>query len=374
MRLLICISLLLLIPGAWAETDTSTSVLPIEKVLDLPPSEENPRNSEGDFIQLKDGRLLFIYTRFTGGSGDHASAYLASRYSDDGGRTWSGEDATVIANEGAMNVMSVSLLRLQDGTIALFYLRKNGQDDCRPLMRISRDEAQTWSDPVLCINEPIGYYVVNNDRVMQTRSGRLIIPAALHALKGEKFSSRGKVICYLSDDNGNLWQPSNTILEAPASFSTGFQEPGVVELSDGRIMMLLRNNSGVLYRSLSDDGGVTWGEATPTNLKTPVSPASFEMLPGTNTLLLLWNDHENIPEALKEKRTPFTLTCSKDGGETWLARFTLEDNPSGWYCYTAIEFTKTHVLLAYCAGDTKEMPGLSLTRIARIPVAVMKEL
>ena len=138
--------------------------------------------------------------------------------------------------------------------------------------------------------------------------------------------------------------------------------------------MLLRNNSGVLYRSLSDDGGVTWGEATPTNLKTPVSPASCKMLPGTNTLLLLWNDHENIPEALKDKRTPFTLACSKDSGETWLARFTLEDNPSGWYCYTAIEFTKTHALLAYCAGDTRKMPGLSLTRIARIPIEILKEM
>jgi len=374
MRLPAFIFVLLFIPGGLAEMDVSAPALPIEKVLDLPPSDDNPRNSEGDFIQLKDGRLMFVYTRFTGGSGDHAAACLASRYSDDGGRSWSGEDVVVIPNEGAMNVMSVSLLRLQDGTIALFYLRKNGEDDCRPLMRVSQDEAQTWSDPVLCINEPVGYYVVNNDRVIQTRDGRLIIPAALHALKGEKFSSRGKVVCYLSDDNGSSWRPSNTMLEAPAPFSTGFQEPGIVELADGKLLMLLRNSSGVLYRSLSGDGGVTWNEAAPTNLKTPVSPASCEMLPGTNTLLLLWNDHENIPEALKDKRTPLALACSKDGGETWAAKYVLEDNPSGWYCYTAIEFTETHVLLAYCAGDTNKMPGLSLARIARIPITVVKEL
>ena len=93
-----------------------------EIVLRLEPTGENPRNSEGDFIQLENGRILFIYTKFTGGSGDHAGAHLVSRFSDDKGRTWSKEDVEVVANEGSMNVMSVSLLRLADGRIALFYL------------------------------------------------------------------------------------------------------------------------------------------------------------------------------------------------------------------------------------------------------------
>ncbi|MGJ7027585.1 hypothetical protein, partial [Petrimonas sulfuriphila] len=31
-------------------------------VLKLPPSSNNPRNSEGDFITLKDGRVLFVYS------------------------------------------------------------------------------------------------------------------------------------------------------------------------------------------------------------------------------------------------------------------------------------------------------------------------
>ena len=75
-------------------------------VLRLNPSPENPRNSEGDFITLKDGRILFIYTHFTEGSGDHAGAYLASRVSSDRGESWSQDDVTVVPNEGGMNVMS----------------------------------------------------------------------------------------------------------------------------------------------------------------------------------------------------------------------------------------------------------------------------
>jgi hypothetical protein len=79
----------------------------------LPPGPGNPRNTEGSFVALRDGRILYAYTRFTGGTGDHDSASIAGRYSPDGGRTWSAEDMAIVAGEGAMNVMSVSLLRLR---------------------------------------------------------------------------------------------------------------------------------------------------------------------------------------------------------------------------------------------------------------------
>ncbi len=95
----------------------------VETVLQLPPGEGNPRNSEGDFLRLNDGRILFVYTHFTGGSGDHAEAYLAGRLSHDDGQTWESEDVLVLPNEGMMNTMSVSLRRLATGRIALFYLR-----------------------------------------------------------------------------------------------------------------------------------------------------------------------------------------------------------------------------------------------------------
>ena len=112
--LMICTSLL-----AADELTLIHPQLTIVKHLTLAPGEGNPRNSEGDFIKLKDGRWLFIYTRFTGGSSDHASAELASRESTDGGRNWSREDKVVVKNEGGFNVMSVSLLRLKSGGMRL---------------------------------------------------------------------------------------------------------------------------------------------------------------------------------------------------------------------------------------------------------------
>jgi len=39
-----------------------------DSVLDLDPGPDNPRNSEGAFVTLKSGRILFVYTRFYGGT------------------------------------------------------------------------------------------------------------------------------------------------------------------------------------------------------------------------------------------------------------------------------------------------------------------
>src|SRR5690625_2550667 len=107
------------------------SNLRAQLTLLLLPGEINQRNIEGDFVKLKDGRIMFIYSHFVGESAsDFGNSHLAARYSSDNGDTWTATDEIVVENEGAMNVMSVSLLRLQDGNIALFYARKNSIHDC----------------------------------------------------------------------------------------------------------------------------------------------------------------------------------------------------------------------------------------------------
>lgn len=339
-------------------------------VLNLDPSPENPRNSEGDFIKLRDGRILFVYTHFTGGGSDHATAHLASRDSDDGGMTWSNESKVVIPNEGSMNIMSVSLLRLHSGDIGLFYLRKNSRRDCRLLMRRSSDEGKTWSEEVVCTNPP-EYYVVNNDRVVQLADGRLLVPAALHKWNDKKQILPADAIFFLSDDDGKTWRTSTTVLPAIPDSRTGHQEPGVAILPGGRLWMYSRTDQGVQYQSFSDDRGDTWSDAEPTTIYSPVSPASVARIPGTDQLLMVWNDHSTISEELKSKRTPLTIAVSDDSGKTWPRRTVIEDDPQGWYCYTAIEFAGDHVLLGYCATDAT-IGHLSRTRIRRIPLEALQ--
>jgi sialidase-1 len=336
-------------------------------VLNLEPGPGNPRNSEGAFLHLKDGRILFAYTHFTGNDNDDGTAHIAGRFSSDGGQTWTGEDTLILPNEGTQNTMSVSLLRLASGEIAFYYLRKNSDYDCRLYQRLSSDEAQTWGEPMLCTTAE-GYFVVNNDRVIQLASGRLVVPAARHSLPGEKFSPRSQALCYLSDDKGATWRQSETVLEAPADSKSGLQEPGVVVLADGRLLMLLRTDQGCQMKSYSSDGGNTWSPVERTELPSPVAPATVKRLPGSDDLLVVWNDHTDIDKKLKGKRTPLTVAVSRDNGQTWEHRKHIETEPDGWYCYTAMEFTAdSHVLLGYCAGE-KEIRGLNRTRIVRIPL------
>jgi len=335
----------------------------IKKIRLLPPGEGNPRNSEGAFIQLAGGRILFVYSHFTGGGADHAAAFLAGRFSNDAGETWDAEDTLILQNEGAQNVMSVSLLRLQSGSIALLYMRKNSPDDCRAYLRLSDDEAATWGPAILCIPDE-GYFVVNNDRMVQLDSGRLVVPTALHNYSAYDLRP-GIAMCYLSDDGGGTWRRSDTALRPPAGSGSGLQEPGVVQLKDGRLMMLCRTDQGCQFRSYSDDGAVTWSSAAPTNILSPLSPATVKRIPGTGDLLMAWNDHTGIDEARRRKRTPFNLAVSRDEGDTWGNAKTVDDDPNGWYCYTAMDFVGDRVLLGHCAGDART-GGLNLTQITLI--------
>jgi len=334
------------------------------KIPLLPPSDDNPRNSEGDFIQLADGTILFVYSHFTGGTADHATAHLAGRCSNDGGLTWTGEDAVVLPNEGGMNVMSVTLRRLPAGEVALFYARKNSVEDCRPCVRLSTDEAQTWGPPT-CLIDEVGYYVLNNDRVTQLRNGRLVAPVALHNRPGwDEPDWAGVISCCLSDDNGRTWRRSSDELTGKSSAGERvvLQEPGVVELKDGRLMMFCRTRSGCQYVSYSSDAGDAWSPFVPSNIHSPCSPASIKRIPKTGDLLLVWNDHENVDDERRGKRTPFNAAISRDEGVTWERRKTLEDDPGGWYCYTAVEFAGDRILLGHCAGQ-RATGGLSLTQI-----------
>jgi len=344
-------------------------------VLNLEPTQALPRLSEGGFVTLKSGRILFIYTQFYGGAADESAARLAGIYSDDRGRTWSAPK-TIIENEAGNNVMSVSLLRLRSGKIALFYLRKNSWLDCRPYLRVSTDESVTWSPPKLVVEAP-GYFVLNNDRVVQLGTGRLIVPVAFHRSRAEdsrssrSFDGRGIALWYYSDDEGLSWREADTWWALPTPSAAGLQEPGVVELADGRLWSWARTDQGVQFGFISTDKGESWTAPAPTSLKSPLSPASIERLPGSVDLLAIFNDHSGTFPFVKDKRTPLVAAISSDNGQSWPIRKLIESGPDGWYCYTAVHFVEGTVLLAYCAGDSK-VGGLNRLRIRRINLDWLK--
>jgi len=348
---------------ATVEASAGHPKLPLQRHLALAPGPGNPRNSEGDFIRLKGGRWLFVYTHFTASADDHARAHLASRESSDGGRTWSDKDKSVVSNEGGFNVMSVSLLRLKSGEIALFYLRKNSLQDCRPVVRFSRDEAATWSDPIDCITEDIAYYVLHNNRVIQLKNGRLVMPTGMHRLDKGKLQE-GEIVTFLSDDNGRTWRRSGSVLKSD------FTEPCVAEAKKDRVFMVIRTRKGCQYVSESKDNGVTWSTPEPSGIFSSEAPATLARIPSTGDLLLIWDDLCDKPLEYRRKhppiRTPFSAAISKDGGRTWQKKKLIEDQIGHGYSYTAVAFDGERVLLGYCAH--KSTWGLETTQISSFNV------
>lgn len=337
--------------------------------LNVEPDKEHPRNSEGSFATLASGRILFCYSQFYGGAADESPARIVRIHSDDQGRTWS-EPVTVVENTGGNNVMSVSLLRLASGKLAMFYCLKNSWLDCRPHMRVSTDDGATWSEAKLVQNAP-GYFVLNNDRVIQTSKGRIVMPLAFHRSRGsdphtsKSWDARAIATWLYSDDEGATWQESASWWAMPVPSGSGLQEPGVVERADGSLFSWCRTDQGAQYGFDSADAGRTWTPPVPTEMKSPNGPASIKRLPGSSDLLAIYNDHSGLFPFPPKKRNPFVAAISSDGGKTWPQRKLIESDPDGLYHYTAIHFVGDAMLIAYCAGDSK-VGALNRLRVRRI--------
>ena len=308
----------------------------------------NPRHTEADILVRRDGSLLVAWSDFYAGSRDDAPARISAAVSNDGGRTWAPR-FTLQENTGGANVMSVSFLRSRTGDVLFFHLQKNSLTDLKAYVRRSTDDARSWGEPVLVTADP-GYHVMNNARVIQLRSGRLLAPVASTKqvwTKNDDF----RTSVYLSDDDGGTWRRSRTLLSAP---KRGAMEPGLVELGDGRVMQIIRTQTGFIWRSFSSDGGETWTDAAPWDIESPESPATLAVAPGGDWLLVwnpkvAWGNPEKTVLGANHggARTPLAAMVSGDEGRTWSRPRNLEGNPDSTFAYTSVTFHEGRVLLTY---------------------------
>ena len=379
-------------------------------VCELIPDSENKRNSEGAFISLRNGNILYAYSRYGKGDHDHDPADIYGVLSTDNGETF-GEPFPILraSSVGAHNLMSISMIRMNNGDIGLFYLRKDnvvttdgssylkkGQANitdksysevtCIPYFIRSSDEGKTWSIPLRCINEN-AYFTVNNDRIIRLSSGRFIMPTAKLRFDAP-YGSHGSIYIYASDDDGYTWNCISEKIDLPLSlwhdtpsFNACSMEPGVVELEDGTIWCFIRTKMDRQYEMLSYDKGETWTTPNPSRFSSSNSPMSVKRL-ADGKLLAIWNpiarftDREykgHYINKSKWARTPYAYAVlSEDGGKFLIAE-DFEDDRDRGFCYCAIhEIENGDILLGYCAGDVPN-DGDWLNRI-RIRKIYKKEL
>lgn len=300
------------------------------------------RASEGSALELADGRILFVYSHFTQGGHDHEVSDIRGIVSKDKvGTQWTDpfiiqkNDAritTMIANLVRLGTKSMTALKaIQAGTgtqdylegtpggaIGLVYLKVQGQFRDQMFFRLSRDEGTSWSKEVP-INPVPAYKSIcpNNDSVIVLTTGRIIVPVAAD------LGIFGGSFVYYSDDEGLTWHRSVNEVVVPLKLNgrtyatSNFGEPNIVELRDGRILMFGRTVMDRIWKSYSDDAGVTWSEAQPTDLASSSSPVSLRRIPSTGDLLLIWNQVSGEEIASGWGRMRLSCAVSQDEGETW---------------------------------------------------------
>lgn len=350
--------------------------------LILKPTAENPRNSEGDFIRLKDGRILYAFSYYHGESADdHARCDIRCLYSDDEGETFhtgenDGEEPHLLVSAetyGEKNVMSVSLLRMENGDVGLIFILKhaNTTDEC--LLLRSNDECETFYETTKMLPGMWdGYYVLNNCRVERLSSGRLIAPVSKHDTTyrdNNVIDGRGCVWFFASDDDGRTWKklPGRLDMIGMTHTTTGLQEPGVIELSSGGLYAYMRTNMAFQYEALSPDGGAHWFGPQPSRFSAPESPMKIARNPYTGVYYAVWNPIPNYNGRTSAPgvwgRTPLAIAESRDGYNFDLGHMQyIEDDPARGYCYPAVFFADAKtMLLAYCSGGAED--GMCLARL-----------
>lgn len=346
-------------------------------VSEVLPSSKYPRNTEGAFAELKNGDILFAFSRFLGNSNDESAAEIAAVISHDDGETFGEERRIIEKTEGDENLMSVSFLRMLDGALGIFYLRKftseTGKSCCIPYISKSYDEGQSFGKPKRCIQDD-DYYVLNNDRVIRLSSGRVILPTALH----KDASDTGSVVFFVSDDDCESFREIKQHLELPFTHSfSGLQEPGIVELSDKRLWAWARTAHAYQFEAYSSDGGESWSDVRPNEFFTsPLSPMSvkklndgklvaiFNPIPNYNTRFEIGDDEDLNALSYKKQlyhpfsvysgRTPYVVAVGKEDSKGFCPRVqAIEDAPGASFCYAAMLERRSYLLVSYFVNNQK---------------------
>ncbi len=335
----------------------------------------NPRNGEGTFLRLRDDAILYAYTRYSGSSwDDHASADIAAIRSYDEGETWSEPQLLLARDADAENYMCISLLRMQNGDIGMFYLRKYripGQEGILSRMCLvrSRDEGKTWSCPVDCTSE-YAYHVFENDHAIMlskgAHAGRILLPMNAHSVvdaNGQiRMTGIGRMFFAASDDDGRTWfrlSEEYTITNAPHT-GTGLQETIVYEQEDGILRAFSRTDQLCQYECHSFDGGRTWTDNHPFPFfSSPASPLNIRR--ACSLTCAVFNPTpaylgRDADEMRVWGRTPLVIAVSEDDGTSFPRVYAIEDDPKNGYCYPAIFDGGDYILVGYYHSDGTAVP------------------
>jgi hypothetical protein len=317
--------------------------------------------------ELPDGTLMAIGLQYHSGVQE-----VNAEFSHDGGHSWSGPQTLFNLPREAGGFGYFKVLVDRNGEVHIFFLcdgntggalpiEGGGATPAKEILDIwqakSKNKVAAW-EPIRRIWSGQAGDLLS---AIQLGNGRILLPISYvtdrtWAHRGSGFDAytfMGKYNCGMlySDDEGETWQQSASVLEVPTpdAGDIGGAEPVVLELQDGRIWMLIRTQMGRFYESFSRDKGLTWSRPRATGIVSSESPAGLIRL-GDRRVVLFVNGCQRFPYG-HGGRYVIHAAISEDDGRTWrgfreVVRAPLRDAPpppNGDYgvAYPFLALTKT---------------------------------
>jgi sialidase-1 len=312
------------------------------------------------------GTLLAFAEGRQGSAADSGNIDLVLKRSEDRGVSWSA--VRVLVDNGPNSASNpCPVIDRNTGTIWLLSTRNlatdresdivAGTSKATPTVWVmsSRDDGVTWSIPVeiTASVKATGWtwYATGPGIGIQTTGGRLVIPANHAESPGGIHRSH----LFFSDDGGKTWTLGG-------SADPGTNESQVVELTDGRLMLNMRNHppKPVNFRMVatSSDGGRTLSSARADEaLIEPPAQASILRYstagPQDRNRLLFSN-------AASSRRERLTVRVSYDEGASWPGAGVVYDGPSAYSTLTVLPDRSIGVLFE--RGDKSPYEKITFSR------------
>jgi sialidase-1 len=298
---------------------------------------------------------------------DYGDIDLVLRRSSDGGLTWGALE--LVYEQGASEKITIGnpcpVVDETHGAIWLPFCRDNRD----VFITHSDDDGRTWSPPreiTRDVKKPHwGWYATGPGVGIQLRRGphrgRMVIPCDhREPIDGQDVTVSH---CIFSDDGGTSWK-----LGESAGLYTN--ECQVVELSDGRLLLNMRNYMGTdggrpelnKRRAIaaSSDGGQTWSDLEyDAALIEPICQASLTAAFGANDNLQLFFSNPASTGA----RRRLTARVSDDEGRTWPRSLLLHEGLSAYSCLAPLADGALGCL--YEGGDKSAYDKIIFARFPR---------
>jgi sialidase-1 len=291
------------------------------------------------------------------------------RRSSDGGRSWS-EPRTLPHPEGKLNRNPVALANAElartaavprdrqiafnnpvaiadrGGTVHFLYC----VDYYRCFYLRSDDDGTTFSKPVEITATLVTSRRDYDTRVfatgpahgIQLKNGRLLVSVWLSTGARSNAHRPSVVTTIFSDNNGQTWQRGDIVANETGPL-TNPSEAVLVELTDGRVMLNIRNESRSNRRAVafSPDGATRWTRPVfDEQLREPICMASLCRLSekgkqDRNRLLFANPDNlerdgkQGAPGTMRDRKN-LTVKLSYDEGNTWPVARLLEPGTSAY--------------------------------------------